>query len=697
MMSALVGSGATSVLVAAPPAAAEGASQPALVTIGEGTSAKYNCSFNVNIDAFTGAYGTASAIGWEGNAAGVTTCLGGSFVVQGDIYKQFGFGIYTGTRTTWTDADGYLPAQVTSFGHSGAKITITEFADKLMLGGDPYVAVYCRVEIRNPTGHAITANPDATAGMVELRTAPDTVPPHGIDVHDYVLAVDRFGNSYPWPSAQALASAGTFGQHFAHMAAFWNQQLAGIAEVDTPDASLNDAYKSGFIYTQIARSGDNLNTGVNGYNMEFDHDVIGILTNLFTQGEFTDAHALLLSARNVMGPQGQYNDGIWTYSLPWAVYLMKTGDLSFVKENFDTEGPAGATEPSIEDAAHQIAADRTGPSGIIESTNDLDTVGYWTSDNFEALLGLVTYEYLAKRVGDQAEADWAAQEDSSLLAATNRTLDATISRYHLDYLPCSMLEPNTADRCVHPEDANWTSPLSLWAWNGSLFGATQEGPGVSMIDATYAYGFKRLEGLLPPDTFGGFPDDYYSSGYNAGDGSAGLASKDYRDQGILSYEFMIANSQSGPYSWWESSTAPSAKTPWIGKHPAAGQGASPHAWGISQANKVLLDSLAAQESDGALIIGRGVPPAWLGEHQQIVVANFPTIDGRRLNLRISSTGDSVTLALTRQATSGLVRFELPSFVENIASSTAGTIDQATGTVTLVPGTTKVTVRLRKSP
>jgi hypothetical protein len=79
------------------------------------------------------------------------------------------------------------------------------------------------------------------------------------------------------------------------------------------------------------------------------------------------------------------------------------------------------------------------------------------------------------------------------------------------------------------------------------------------------------------------------------------------------------------------------------------------------------------------------------------VANFPTIDGRRLNLRISSSGDSVTLALTRQATSGLVRFELPSFVENIASSTAGTIDQATGTVTLVPGTTKVTVRLRKSP
>jgi len=235
MLSALVGSSAVTTLVAAPPAAAQGASQPALVTTGKGTSPKYRCSFNLNTDAFTGAYGTASAIGWEGNAAGVTTCLGGSFVVPGDSNKQFGFGIYTGTRTTWTLADGYLPAQVTSFGHSGAKVTITEFGDKLMLGGDPYVVVYCRVEVRNPTGHAIAASPDAAAGMVELRTAPDTVSAHGTAVHDYALAVDRFGNRYPWPSAQALAAAGTFGRHFAHMAAFWNQQLAGIAGVDTPD------------------------------------------------------------------------------------------------------------------------------------------------------------------------------------------------------------------------------------------------------------------------------------------------------------------------------------------------------------------------------------------------------------------------------------------------------------------------------
>ena len=64
----------------------------------------------------------------------------------------------------------------------------------------------------------------------------------------------------------------------------------------------------------------------------------------------------------------------------------------------------------------------------------------------------------------------------------------------------------------------------------------------------------------PADTFGGYPGDYYSTAYNAGYGSGGLAGRRYRDQGIVGYEFMIARTQSGPYSWWESASAPSTTT-----------------------------------------------------------------------------------------------------------------------------------------
>ena len=666
----------------------------AVRTTGGGPTSAYGCTFNVGTSAWTGADGTASAIGWEGNHEGVVTCLGGTFHVQNGIDRNFGFGIYTGTPTTWTDADGYLPAQVTTFPHSGATVSITEFADKLVLGGDAFVAVYSRVAVRNPTDRAVRASPGPSSGLVPLNAEPNSVKAHSSVTHDYVVAVDRFGNNYPWPSTQALATSGSFDQHFAHMRRFWNHQLAGIAGISVPDPSLVDAYRSGFIYTQIARSGNALNTGVNGYESEFDHDVVGILANLFTQGYFSDAHGLLLEARNVVGAQAEYQDGVWTYAWPWAIYLMKTGDIAFVKKNFATEGP-GFQQPSIKDTAHEIARDRTGPSGIMGSTDDIDTVGYWTTDDYEALLGLAAYRYLAQRVGDLAEATWATQQYDSLLSATNQTLDTTISSNGLNYLPCSILEPNTANRCVNPEDANWTSPFGFggWAWNGSLFGATLTGPGVSLIDATYAYGFQRLTGMLPPNTFGGFPGDYYSTGYNAGMGSAGLASASYRDQGILSYQFMIENGQSGPYSWWESSSAPSASTPWIGKHPTAGQGASPHAWGISQANKVLLDSLVAQSSEGTLIVGRGVPAQWLGRGASISVTNFPTTNGGRLSVRISSSGQSVSLTLSGQSPSGKVLFELPSFTNDISATSSGTINQETGTVTLAPHTKRVSVQL----
>ena len=181
---------------------------------------------------------------------------------------------------------------------------------------------------------------------------------------------------------------------------------------------------SGFITTQIIRSGNDLDSGINGYESEYSHDVVGILTNLFTQGSFTDAHALLTEARNVVGAQGQYVDGLWTLSVPWAVYLLKTGDTAFVRQSFAT---GDAAQPSLEDAAHAIAADRTGPMGTMEATDDIDTQGYWTTDDYEALLGLAAYRYIAATLGDAGEASWASTEYASLLGATNTVLGQTIS------------------------------------------------------------------------------------------------------------------------------------------------------------------------------------------------------------------------------------------------------------------------------
>ena len=506
--------------------AAEAASAAAV------TAPPYSCAANgpAGNQTVYGTFGDASVLGWAGNHQGVPACLGGSFFVISHgqpgngtttpvTGTTYGYGVYDDSATTWANADGYLPALVTTFHRDGARISITNFGDKVTVGGHAYVVIYSRVQVANPTGQALSIDPQASAGLVPLNPAGDTVPAHGTVNHDYAVAADRFGGSYAWPSSSALAGAGGFDQHFAHMRAYWNQQLAGIAQiVSLPDASLADAYRTGFIYTQIIRSGNQLRTGANGYDTEFSHDVIGILANLFTQGYTSGAHGLLDRARYVIGTQTQYDDGVWTYPWVWAIYLLKTGDLSFVKANFATQGPAGKTEPSIEDTAHLIAADRTGPGGIMQKTNDIDANGYWTIDNYTALTGLATYEWLAKKVGNTAEATWAAGQYASLLAAVNKTLNATISANHLNYLPCSMTEPNTANRCSNAEDANWAAPFLFgrWAWDGYLFGAPVSGPGASLIDATYDYGFGRLAGKLPPNTFGGYPTQYYSTAYNAG-------------------------------------------------------------------------------------------------------------------------------------------------------------------------------------
>ena len=667
-------------------------------TASTGASPPYPCA------ATGGPNADAAAIGWLGNAQGATACLGGSFYVPNGINTEYGFGVYNYTRTTWTNSGGYLPALVTSFTDDGAKVSITNFGDEVTIDGHRYVAIYSRVAVRNPTGQPVTIDPQPSPGLVSLNSASNQVAPGATVNHDYVVAADRFGGTYAWPTASQLAAEGGYNAHFTHMKAFWDGQLAQIAQLTLPDQQLVDAWKSGFIYTQIDRSGNALDTGTNGYHQEYEHDVIGILANLFNEGYFTGAHALLDEADRVVGTNTQYTDGTWVYPWLWAVYVEKTGDTSFLASRFAKPGPLGAaSQPSIETAAHDIAADRTGPGGIIGETNDIDANGYWTSDNYEALLGLAGYEYLAKAVGDKTEASWAAAQYASLLKAVNTTLSTTINANHLTYIPCSMVEPNTDNRCTNPEDANWAAPgvYFNWAWNAAQLGAPVTAPGsgtmANLIDKTLSYGFGRAAGLLPPNTFGGYPGEgFYSTAYNAAYGAWGLASTNYRDEGILAYEFLIANDQSGPYAWWEGSTSPSTTTPWAGNHPSSGGGSSPHSWGIAMGDLGLLDSLVSQQADGALVVGRGVPGSWLTSGHPIAVSDFPAADGRRIGVTITGHGKTVTLTVAGHPP-GPVIFDAPAFAGDIAAASAGTVTDPAGTVTIPAGTHSVTVTLNRAP
>ena len=193
----------------------------------------YNCAPNgpAGSQVVYGTFGDASVIGWAGNSQGVVACLGGSFWVDTSgpdggpgsastaavTGTTYGYGVYDDSPTTWTNADGYLPALVTTFHRGGATISITNFGDDVTIGGNAYVIIYSRVSVTNPTGAAISIDPQASAGLIPLNSAPDTVPPHSTVNHDYAVPSDRFGGSYAYPSSSAIVAAGGFDQHFAHM------------------------------------------------------------------------------------------------------------------------------------------------------------------------------------------------------------------------------------------------------------------------------------------------------------------------------------------------------------------------------------------------------------------------------------------------------------------------------------------------
>ena len=142
---------------------------------------------------------TAAAIGWAGNDEAVVACLSGSFVVK-NTGQLYGYGIYTGGATGWVNADGYLPALTTSFHSGDAAVSITNFGDKVTIGGNPFVVIYSRVTVTNPTSRPITADPQPTSNLIPLGAAPDVVPPGSTVNHDYAVFSDKFAGSYPYPN-----------------------------------------------------------------------------------------------------------------------------------------------------------------------------------------------------------------------------------------------------------------------------------------------------------------------------------------------------------------------------------------------------------------------------------------------------------------------------------------------------------------
>ncbi|MDF2988238.1 MAG: putative sugar-binding proteinputative S-layer protein, partial [Eubacterium sp.] len=490
--------------------------------------------------------------------------------------------------------------------------------------------------------------------------------------------------------------------------------------------------------TLIIKDNTFLHVGENGYDRLFSHDTIGILQSLITAGDFKDAKNYLESVPMTGGiniENGKVDPDLYwdaNWKLPWAysVYLSKTGDLDYIKAKF---------EGVIKKMAHSIHDDRTGAKhdGIMKSTLAIDSYGQWTVDDQAALMGLIAYKYICNELAiketDQskkdyylAEVQWANAEYDSLLKVVTETLENTINSNNLNYIPASIVEPNTKNRCDDIRDANWASMLLFgsFPWDGYLYGAdqTKAGANIDMIDQTYAYGIDRRKNLpeASPYNFGGYPHGFYSSAYNAGYGIAALRGEAYRDMGIKAYEFQINSAMGSPFGWWEgvgptdfSARVPDPSTPlWNRDNAAGGGGSNQHMWGQATASKVLYDALIAERifndnKNAEIIIGRGVPKEWVTNatrENNIVAAveNYPVLQGGRAGYTIERNGSKLKITMNCNKENSKVdvntveqwSIQLPSMVNNISSVSAGEVDNAKGIVTVPIETKEITIVLK---
>jgi hypothetical protein len=717
----------------------------------------YGTNFPTPRDPFAFGFFNQSTVGWPENWYPVFAYLSGSYFARGvpTTFTQGGttlcgamysFGVFTfglpagqappAQSIQWTMDSGYLPALRTSFTRNNVAISITNLGNRAVLGGNPFVLVYTRVSVTNNGGATVTVPPGGSGpNLVRLTPAGDAVAPGQTVNHDFVAAVDRFGGSAAFPStatlaAQAPSSATAFGQ----MSSFWNGRIATTAQPSLPNVTLPDtgglpspgtalvnAYKAGTAYNNIIQVGKAPFSAPNNYAWLLNHDIPGELVARFSSGDFTDAQNLLLIGRiseqpgfNSVGANW-YWDGVWKTPWAWAVYLMKTNDTAFVSQFFnDNQTQWG---PSLRTMMRTHFVAQLDTDGTMRSNFDNDSTGKWILSNYSALIGLAAYKYIATRIGQTAEAQWADGAFVSLRNSLNTVIGNNQAANGFNFLPCEVHRPNTANRCNAFNDANWAQ--AGWSgqnqWDTMLMGGALSGlvgdPG--QIDRMYQWGYDRIAGRLPFPTMGAF--NGYSTGYNTAYSEGGLYGTQFRDLALTSYAWQIRTTTGGPNAWWEANgSGPSASNIWSGNHAGPQFGAVPYAWPIAHQQLALLRAVAAEGLTATgtgpftyahpLYVGRGVPNTWIAPGQTVSVSNltssFNAGTGQRSTYGVSiattrpGTGRVVTVTISGAAPAGPVLISLPVFASStVVGVTGGTYNSTTRTVTAPQGTAQVTITL----
>jgi hypothetical protein len=282
--------------------------------------------------------------------------------------------------------------------------------------------------------------------------------------------------------------------------------------------------------------------------------------------------------------------------------------------------------------------------------------------------------------------------------SVNRALAQTCARRKTDYYE-GAFDDVTLER-YGDSDYSWvpySGALSTFPWGAYLKGFDLGGLWKEKFDDTIRHALaERDKRGIPEGSWGTWWGQVsYGTAYNCSAGLQCLYSDIYRTEVVKNLEFQLEN-QCAPFNWSEAFEY-KGRGAWVGMYVPPVSYGNLDSWGASFTKQALLQVCASVKVDGTVILGRGIPDYWLEPGSVVEWANVNVNAGRRISFRITADRSIVELRIWGDMRTGEVHFNLPVFKENIASASAGTINQKEGIVSLSPTTNAVSVILRHPP
>ena len=592
----------------------------------------------------------------------------------------------------WNLAEGYLPFPCSLWKKDGVAIEIMHVGRRIL--NDSVNAVYTQVRISNEDARphhlslhiagASVAERCLTVKKTKYQTVTDTLLVTA-DVnlksgkaltYDFIFPANGTG------SEKEILSQGGFSKAYAAEKERIDAKMNSLTmPVSLPDERFITLWKSSMCnmwnatvqkpddYEQRG-SGGNIK-GFYQYDRVFDHDVPDMAIQYILEGNLSVARKIMAGATYKRLAEGvlkweAYLDAVPKFLMTYATYLQVTGDESiFTPEIMARLKTCSRAVDGLREFSDE--AKQKGVYGLVRkgSTLDNNKRTYTIVDDFAALHGFVSYQYICQHFGLKEEADWAKAKMIDLNDALNAALRKSAQESGLDwYNACFLFD---MDYHLVSGPGNWlgtTFMMPSFPWDAQLKGFNLGGEWADRLDCSVDKWLEmaRFYGC-PQGSVGAWWGAKYGAEYNTGMVLPLLSSERYRTLIPQSIAWLLDN-QSAPMQWGESFHRPAHPGDWT--RPEVDQ----ETWGLGFIRKGMLQMCVSLKADGDVILGRGIPDEWIESGVPIQWKRVRINNGKQIDFSIHKKGGVIEIVLSGDRNDGNYIVDIPYLKGNISKATA---------------------------